>query len=337
MMRRFLFFLFILPILMGCGNRKDTLTIEGKFRGMQEAELLIYTQGGVQAKVDTIHVKNGEFLYTTNAEPTLTAYMLVFPNAVEQVIFGCGGQKLKYEAAGNDLKNYVVKGNEENDLMNEFRQETSKATYTQTREAAKRFIEKNSHSIVAIYLFDRYFVQDEKVSFDTMKPLLDLLLQNQPQNLLLLQVQSSMAAIKHFSVGQKLPKLKLNTHRKRTVDLAHLNRPYTLVAFWATWSVGAWNFIDVLHRIRDQHKEKGDLDIVAVSLDTELYRFEDYTRLDSVGIHHVCDGKAWQSPLVKQLGIRAIPSYLIADRSGKILKVSTQQGDLQKDVEEIVK
>ena len=88
-----------------------------------------------------------------------SALRLLFPNALEQVIFVSPAKSLQYQAAANDLKNYQVMGSEENELMNQFRQETSRLKDTKIPDIAKQYITDHASSPVALYLFDRYFIQ----------------------------------------------------------------------------------------------------------------------------------------------------------------------------------
>lgn len=338
-MRRIFYLLTLLLLLASCGGKNKGFTLEGRFRNMDAAELLIYNLNGMYADVDTIVVRNGEFLYSGRAGNDVAAFIIVFPNAVEQVVFAANGQKLEYEATGNDLKNYVVKGNEENEQMNKFRKDTSKANALQTREAAKQFIQRNSNSVVSIYLFDRYFVQDESAPRESIVSLLQLLLKNHPKNLLLLDVQMQLKAADKHAKGQRLPNITLTTQTDHTLHLQKLRRPYTAFVFWATWMDHMWEYMDGVRRIYSDNREQGKLDVVAVSVDTDHGRYDDTIELDrdSVSIQHVCDFKGWDTPLAKRTGMKQIPSFLIADRTGTILATGTTKDELRHAVDSLLK
>ena len=110
-------------LLASCHPSGNTFRIKGTFRDMQAGELYIYNLSDDHARLDTLTIQEGKFLYRGEADE-VTPYMLVFPNGMEQVIFAGPGHDLTYEATANDLKNYVVNGSDENTLMNQFRQET---------------------------------------------------------------------------------------------------------------------------------------------------------------------------------------------------------------------
>lgn len=322
-----LFSLLLMLLLASCGSGGSTYRIEGTFHDMPEGMLFIYNGDEDNARIDTIYVKDGSFIYTGTTSD-VAQLMLVFPNGTEQVIFADGGQTLKYEATANDLKNYVVNGSDENKLMNSFRTETYSFTAEQTRRTARRYIDENLASPVALYLYDRYFVQDATVSAAEMRELTKMLLDKHPGNYLLLGVNAQLENRAHAAVGQKLPPLKLTDRNGHTVDLAHLTQPHTLIAVWASWKEGEWDFTSTLHRL---HDEVPGLEIVAISLDTEIYKWEEFVMSDSLAIHHVCHGNAWEEPFVKQMGIRILPSYIIADKTGKIVASGTGTESMKRE------
>ena len=107
-----------LTLLASCGLSGSSFRIRGKFRDMQAGELYIYNLSSKNARLDTLTIQEGKFLYRGEADE-VTPYMLVFPNGMEQVIFVGPATDVEYEATANDLKNYVVNGSEENQLMNQ--------------------------------------------------------------------------------------------------------------------------------------------------------------------------------------------------------------------------
>ena len=111
----------LLLLLVSCGPGGNSFRMKGTFRDMQAGELYIYNQNGDHARLDTLTVQEGRFRYKGETDE-VTPYILVFPNGVEQVIFAGPNEDLEYEATANDLRNYVVNGNEENKLMNKFRE-----------------------------------------------------------------------------------------------------------------------------------------------------------------------------------------------------------------------
>lgn len=326
--------LVLLAAFFSCGPSENEFKIEGKFKDMQDGELYIYNLTDAHARFDTLKVKGGSFVYSGKADGP-TPYMLVFQNAMEQVIFVDGGKILKYEASVNDMKNYVVKGSDENKLLNEFRSETSKMTAIKTKAAARTFIENHPASPVSVYMLDRYFVQDENIVYDELNQLISIIRKQQPNNIFLIDLQTNLKMVADAAVGKKLPKLKMTTKTDKTIDLSEHKKPFTLLAFWAVWMDGQWDFMP---KIREYSRDYSDqMEVVAISLDNQIYRWEEAIRGDSLTVNNVCDGKAWDSEPVKKLGVKDLPSYVLADKSGTIVARGNSIEDMESDVKKLVK
>ena len=331
-------FLTILPLMTlaftSCGPNGNNFDIEGKVKNFQDGEIYIYSNDDNYARFDTLQVKHGSFSYQGKADKP-TPYYIVFQNAMEQVIFVDAGKSLKYEASANDMKNYVVKGSKENELLNEFRKTTAKMAPVKTKAEAKDFIKENVSSPVAIYLLDRYFVQDKNSDPDEIIEIAELLKKDNPKDIFLIELITNIKAMKTCSVGTKLPNVKLTTKTGRNVDLAKPTKKFTLLAFWATWMNDEW---DLRPTLRDIYNDNSDnLDIVAVSLDTQIFRWEEEVKPDSATISHVCDGKAWDSPAVKALAIRNIPTFIFADNNAKIIEIAKSLQQLKSTITKTIK
>ena len=50
---------------------------------------------------------------------------------------------------------------------------------------------------------------------------------------------------------------------------------------------------------------------------------------DSIRWHNICDGKMWESPLLKQLGLSYVPDNIMTDSKGKIIAHTLHLNELQ--------
>ena len=321
-----------LTLLASCGLSGSSFRIRGKFRDMQAGELYIYNLSSKNARLDTLTIQEGKFLYRGEADE-VTPYMLVFPNGMEQVIFVGPATDVEYEATANDLKNYVVNGSEENQLMNQFRQETYTQNPSQMKVTARRFIKENPLSLVAIYLLDTYFVQDDEVSHAEVKELLKVLKAKQPDNHYLLDIDSKVTSAEHGEVGKILPDVSLMTRDKKMEKLWKQSADFNLVAFWALWMPNGYDFLWKLRQCAEKYGGNR-LRIVGVSLDMERYRWEDAIRGDTLRhIDQYCDGFGFESKALKTLGVHDIPYYILTDKNHKVL----ESGNEVTKLEEMVK
>ena len=324
-------------LLCACGPGGNNFRLRGSFRDMKAGEIYVYNLSNDNARLDTLTIRDGEFLYKGQAEEP-TPYILVFPNGMEQVVFVGPGEDITYEATANDLKNYVVNGSDENKLMNSFRQETYTMNPTSIMPTVRQYINDNASSPVATYLFDTYFVNNGIASDVETSEMLKLLMKQQPDNRYLASVQSKLTFHGISAIGQTLPDVNLQKRDKSKQKLWSKSIPYTLVTFWSLWMPNGYDFMYRLRGINSKYKDDGNLRVVAISLDAERGRWEDNTRIDSVsGIEHYFDGMVFDSEPVRKLGIGKLPTYIITDKHHKVLAHGNDMNELNKELEKYVK
>ena len=178
-------------------------------------------------------------------------------------------------------------------------------------------------------------MQDETISKDELAQLVKLLRKNFPNNIFLINLETNLKAFGRNEIGQTLPSLSMKTTRGNTFSTATLSKPFVLVGFWATWIDEQWDFLSAYRSFSKDYNSQ--LELVAVSLDNEMYRWEEAVRNDSLIIEHVCDGNAWNTDAVKKLGVSDLPFYVLADKKGKIVARGNTVDDMKKDVEANVK
>lgn len=322
-------------LFMSCANEGPEFVIKGEFDGLKESELLIYNHDSGHETIDTVSVKDGEFAYGGSTKE-LTTFYLVFPNGMEQVIFVNGGDKLTYKAKSTDLRNYSVEGNEENEEVRAFHQEINTLAGGAARQRAAQHIKENPQSAVSRYIFNRFFVQDEKADSSTTAEVLSVLETAHPQDLSLLAVKTKLAQQGRGAQGMVLPDLKVETKKGDSINIGKMAEPHTLFFYWASWMQSPYDALDLMREIREDYPDS-TLGIVSVSADTKKYRWQEYSRQDSVGIYNCCDLKCWDSPLLRSLGVHRLPAYIIADSEHKIVSRSYDTSTLKAEIKRLVR
>lgn len=329
--------MYIMPLvatlLMGCGPGGSSFRIKGKFSDMMGGELYLYNISEQHASFDTITISSGEFRFEGEvSEPT--PYMLVFPNAMEQVIFVSPGKEITYEVSSTDLKNYVVKGTDENKVMNEFRESVS-ANPAKKLDIVRKYIEDYRESIIAIYLFDAYYVRNTNVSTEEIGKILAILKKTHPNNDYLLNIEGKLKTTDKYKVGKVVADIPLRNSSNETSMLwDKKTEGNILIYFWATWANG---YYDYLWKVRDHARSMEDKErcrFVGICLDTDMTRFTNDTRTDEgiECIEQYCDGLGLESPTFKKLGIPNIPYYLIVDKNHKIIAFGKEADQMVKDM-----
>lgn len=320
-------------LITGCGPDTNTFRMEGNIKGMNGGNLLIYNLDSDKGKMDTISIKEGDFRYAGNiSHPTI--YTIVFPNALEQDFVVHGGDELSYKARANDLRNFEVGGNEDNDILNRFRRETQGANKDKERSIAKDYINMHPQSLAAIVLFNRYFVNEDLDNKDC-ETLLKILMKQQPQNTYLMKLSGEVKKMKRGKTGTEVPKLDLETKKGKKVDIKDKSKPWTLLFFWATWTPRGYETLNMMRNIAKANEDS--LHCVGISLDSHIYQWEGPTKADSLIIDHCCDGMAWETPSVQQMGVIDLPTFYLIDSNHKIIYRGSDREEINEEVKKRLK
>ena len=317
----------------GCGPDEHSFRMSGSIKGMSGGDLYVYNLDDETGRLDTIHIKDGEFRYAGNVEQP-TIYTIVFPNALEQVFVVQGGDELTYKAKANDLKNYEVDGNEENELLNTFRRESNGANENKEKAMAKDFVNMYPSTMAAVAIFSRYFVNDDLGS-DDCKTLLKTLMKHQPKNTYLMKISGELKKHQLCKIGDEVPELSLETKKGKKVDIRDKGKPWTLLFFWASWHPDDYMFLNMVRTIARDNEDK--LHCVGVSLDSQIYQWEMPTRPDSLIIDHCCDGMAWETDAAQKMGVTTLPMFYLIDAAHKIVAKGTDREEMQSEVRKKLK
>jgi peroxiredoxin len=112
--------------------------------------------------------------------------------------------------------------------------------------------------------------------------------------------------------------LKFDSVDGEHVDIASYRGKVVLVYFFAGWSAPSALGLAEIKGIADQFP-KGQFQVVAISLDKTKEAME--AMIKKTGLTNVpvfFDGKGWESPLVRSLGINALPTVWLVDKKGNL-------------------
>lgn len=331
--------LFILPLatlltLLGCGPSGNTFRLKGSISGMESGEIYIYNNSVEEQYYDTLRVENGKFFYS-KAVDEVTPFIIVYPNAIEQVVFIGPGDEIEYKVASNSLNNYEIKGSDENKLMNSFREEILNAGATAVQAKAKKYISENTQSPVALYLFDNYFVQNTQTTYKEMMEILEVLRADNEDNTYFLRLEKEAKSMKTIGVGDSFPNIKLKG-KNTTSQVWDSNSTLTVFLCWTVWMPTSYEFIAKIRQTESRYPKR-DVRLVAYSVDNEYDRWYSMTRYDSIrSIEHFNDTKAFDSPVLKQLGVSKIPTYFIMNSDHRVISKGDNAQTLEAEIKKFL-
>ena len=115
-----------------------------------------------------------------------------------------------------------------------------------------------------------------------------------------------------MAVGKTAPDIELNDKK-----LSQVKNKYKLVVFGASWCPNCQADYPKLKEKYESLKKKYDLEMVYISIDTDKSAFENYYK-DAPFITY-CDTKGWNTQAAKDYYVMATPTYILLDKSLKIL------------------
>lgn len=331
---RGILFLSVLILVASCGPDKDHGRIKGTIEGINDTRIQAYAEG-VSGQIDTIDVKGGRFTY----EPALAApaiVTLVYPNFTSTTLVVGPGETVKLSGSASSLSLLEIDGNEDNRLLTEFRKHyNGKSTSEQRREAAT-FIRSHAKSLAAVVLFCEFFAKERIIEQNPTASLLTELEKAQPKNAIVAELSERLRPLLDMAPGQKFPQFAAVSVKGDSVTSRRLSGKALLVAVGGYYDGNFYN----MKRYANDLKACVDttaFDFVFISLDSDQQlckRNATYTPLPG---HLVCDGKSFESPLIKKLGLRYVPASFVVGKDGLIKGRDIPMEDWAKTIPSLIK
>ena len=313
----FVTFVFTLLLLCACGPGKDKVRIEGSFANINDAEFYVYSEDGAFEGLDTIKISDGKFSYERKLSAP-TVLTLLYPNFTQTYLIGEPGHTIKIKGEASKIGEAEVKGTEQNELLSDFRIKHNNDAPSNLKLAAAQFIRENPQTLAAVAVFRKYFVNVKKPDAPTALPLLDLLRKAQPKERAVSNFDATLRPLLTAGTGENLPTFTAKAIDGSVVSSDAYKGKNVIIAFTATWQTDSRPLLTLLRRQLRQRGSKWQL--LIVSLDTNRKALDSSLRTDSISCPVICDTRAFDSPLVKTLGVHYVPSLMMVNAQGHIVQ-----------------
>ena len=252
-------------VCTSCGTDSRHFRIDGRLLHLNQGEFYVYSPDGTINGLDTIKVQAGRFSYEVACDRPMTL-MIVFPNFTEQPVFAQPGKSVDLKGDASHLKEMTVKGTEDNELMNKFREMIHNAAPPEMKKCAQLFVEDHPESRVGAYLVDRYFIHDANPDTKTAVRLVDLMIEKQPDNGYLKRQKRQLTASFVAAKGADIPNVLGTTVDGKTIGRVQLTKaPVTVVCALATWKYESMSQFRRLAAYAAS--QQGRVAVVGVSID----------------------------------------------------------------------
>ncbi len=318
-------------LLQSCGTDSNRFRMEGEFKSMNQVDLYLYD--AANGKKDTVHVQRGRFLYETDFKDTATL-MLMFPNFSQIPIFATSGITVKVKGDASQLRETKVKGSKENEEMTAFRLKSNQLTPPDMEKIAIDYIMEEPNSPVSFYLLQQYFVKSISPNYAKALQLCNVMLQANPHSKPVQQLRKQLLDLKKGSVGSQMPIFALLDTRGKVITNREMQSKLNVFCFWATWNYDSQSQLRTLRKLMKEHKDS--LSVMGISLDASKGESYRWLHRDSIDFPIICDGKMWETPMAKALGMTDINNNIIADEKGRIIERNIPPKELEKKIKELL-
>jgi thiol-disulfide isomerase/thioredoxin len=122
-----------------------------------------------------------------------------------------------------------------------------------------------------------------------------------------------------MGIGNTAPDIVLENKEVNTkeINLRGINSKYKLVAFGASWCPNCQKDYPALVSKYKSLKEKFDLEIIYISIDTEKKLADDYYKEAPFIVF--CNSEGWNTQSIKDYHVFATPTYILMDKELKIV------------------
>lgn len=244
----------------------------------------------------------------------------------------------EYKSGVESLKKKDVDPEDTTDMRQQM-----EAEYTQLQQASvekvKGFIEEVMPSVVAIRAAQ---ILDPNQEIHYMQKLVTRFQKELPDSKFTTRFAQQVEGLaeqiegsKRLMLGKPAPEIALENPAGEIVKLSSLQGKLVLIDFWASWCRPCRAENPRVLQVYNRYKDKG-FEIYGVSIDQDKEAWLQAIEDDGIAWLHVSDLKFWQSPVVKDYQIGAIPATYLIDEEGKIVAKNLRGRRLEEKVSELL-
>lgn len=371
-----LFFLTIALFIASCGSTQNKIAVTGKIANMPEQVVYfeqLEIQGSTIIDSATSDDKGNFVLKAEASEPGL--YRARFSEEDKYILLSLDKGKATIDANWQSLENYTVEGSEGSKSLSiylktirEFIRDIRTIDIilskpeTQANDSlfaqasadqrdmqvsltryVEQYIDTTKHLPNALFAISMLNPQAEKTFIDAFVSNISTRFPDSKLGTDFIEKynEQTMAAEQEASnslapaVGTKAPALQLTNVDGKQVSLDDYKGKYVLVDFWASWCVPCRQENPNVVAAYKQYKNK-NFTVLGVSLDDKKDKWMQAIEKDGLNWEHVSDLKRWESIVVRDFGIVAIPSNILVDPDGVIIARDLRQEALHSKLKEVL-
>lgn len=137
------------------------------------------------------------------------------------------------------------------------------------------------------------------------------------------------------SVGRSL-ELRGKTHDGRSLDLGTFRGKTVLIHYWATWCGPCKEDLSTIKALQARYARKG-FAAIGINLDSEQSALEKFLRETALPWPQLYEKGGLESRLANEFGVMTVPTMLLIDKSGKVVRRNIHSAELDTEIQRLLK
>lgn len=363
-MKKIVYILAGLFILSACTS-KPGYQLNGTIDGLSSGDVVQLEQriDKEYIKVDSATSHDGSFTFTGKVKIP-DVYFLSMPGKRGKALIFLENSQIVFSAHADTIWKPTIAGSAVHDEYNSFQESLSEISakarklYASYREAdqagdvetAKKiemkinavydeieafqlaYLDENPASFIAPYIVQNLHYGKEADEIQDMLAKLDPSLQ---ESSLLGNINRRVEVLKTVAIGMQAPEFMQYDSEGNPVSLSSFKGKYLLIDFWAAWCGPCRAENPNVVKAYKKYNDRG-FEILGVSLDDARENWLKAVKDDGLTWTQVSDLKGWSNEVAARYAISSIPSNLLLDPEGVIIKKNLRGDDLLSALEELM-
>jgi peroxiredoxin len=353
-----------LVLLMAC-NIQDRFELNGTIGGLSGKKLVLLEQR-IDEKfvvVDSVITTDGFFRFKGKLDLPDVYYVSVLGKRGKAMIF-LENSRISLTVHGDTMYRPVVTGSAVHDEYETFQESVKKiyekvgdlyakhnlamrtgnmeklkniemkidSIYAEAQEYHQQYLVENPASYIGPFIVQTLQYGKEA---DEIESLLDMLDPSMAGSSLVKTIHRRLKILKKTAVGMMAPEFAQQDSTGRPLSLSSLKGNYLLIDFWASWCGPCRRENPDIAAAYRKYHDRG-FNILGVSLDESRDAWLKAIKDDHLTWMHVSDLKGWSNEAAALYGINSIPSNLLLDPDGIIIRKNLTGNDLHAALEQLL-
>ena len=360
MMKKFLFFCFLLFVVSSCKEDKINYTIEGKINSSDYEEFLVYLLAMNQEtylyeKIDSTTIKDSTFLFKGYCDTTALAAVLfpklssipvvIEPGNISMSIAADFKTTLVGTSLNDSLQSFFTQVNQlqevKNPIIDSLVVKSKKDSLCSQMDSIDNelnnrifhFMKNNIHNVLGESFAYTYINQLEIENQEVLLRLAPNRFRALPK------IQQAINRIDDVkkTVNNQVKSFEAKNSNDKKVKFSDFVKKdrVILLNFWASWSaVCMEDEIPYLQKLHTSYGKKG-LNIVSVSLDNDISAWKKTIDKPEMNWTHLIDS-AFTASKAFQVDVNTIPQSFLINKQGEVIGINLPKETLDKKIQELL-